>query len=657
MDVNKEFKDIKLYNSIYDTLKYSIIDKSNRMLDIPVFDGVKLNLSIFDDFCEFNSRILLDLFEDKKQKNPSNFNYEIFVKFKKGYTEEINNDILRGVDDEVIDFKRYYYNKIDYGFKKHNENTHTTYIQTVVKHIEDVHNKVLEFSKTNGFSDTFNFILNLEKPTEEYKTAISVYAVYYLYDTMTKISSTDIQKHLTEVVKNSRILLNNDVNFAHFIGVIYKFYLQNSRENFLNVKSEKAINYIGELKIDDVINYKEFDNSFNIIISLWLFMIYQNMKTLEIYTTADKLKNKVSDIEDSEKIVTIIPLGNREYEKAKTDNEYNEKDIYYSVVSTTEDKSNENTVVRKIYEQSSINFDSIIASMTEEKRNRSVISKQANYHYPFLDSIRNRNNMQDPDFIRLLKQFEVIYGSYDKKTLHRILFDSFYEIIEEGKKKNTGRLDDRQFIISSLAQKFRDSGITIVRNTEIRQNIYIDKSHPTLKEDDTFKKGILLYNEKLVPSVSSEYEVMISKVYIKHKSRELIPHAHETLIDFITDIVMFIFAQNFKIFFDTRLLKTHNYIEDVLINFTDILNSDSLSDEYSDDIHNDFNQVIDMFKKGFDLYYRILRDIGYTPDDIPKNQDNQTKDMDSLFEYQYEEAEYNNFSAFLNKAMNEVKKL
>lgn len=657
MDISKEFKDIKLYNAIYDTLKYSIVDKHNKNLNIPVFDGINLSLSIFDEYCDFNSRILLNLFEDKKQKSPSSFNYEIFVKFKNGYNDEINNDILRGADDEIIDFKRYYYAKIEYSFKKYNEITHTTYIQTVVKYIEDIHYKVLEFSKINGFSDTFNFILNLEKLTSEYKTAISVYAVYYLYDNMNKISTTDIQKHLTEVVKNSRVLLNNDVNFAHFIGVVYKFYLQNSRQNFLNVKSESDLNYIGELKIDDVVNYEKFDNSCNIIISLWLFMIYQNMKTLDVYTKASKLKNKVSNIEDSEKIITIIPLDNAAYEKAKADNDYNEKDIFYSVVSTTDDKSNESKIIRQIYEHTTSNIDAIVTSMSEEKRSRSIISKQANYHFPFSEAIRSRNNMQNPDFIELVKQFEVIYNSYDKKTLHRLMFDTFYEMVEERKQKTASKLDDKQFIIASLSQKFRESGITIVRNTEIRQNIYIDKSHPTLKDDDTFKKGILLYNEKLVPSVSSEYEVMITKVYIKYKLQEYIPHAHETVVDFITDIVMFIFAQNFKIFFDAKLLKTHNYIEDVLINFTDILNSNAITDEHNDDIQRDFSKVVEIFHTAFTIYYRILEDIGYVPDTTPKNQNNQTKDVDALFEFQYEESEYNNFSIYLQKAIQQIKKL
>ena len=231
-----------------------------------------------------------------------------------------------------------------------------------------------------------------------------------------------------------------------------------------------------------------------------------------------------------------------------------------------------------------------------------------------------RNNRSSNEF----REMYELSTRYDKKTFYKKMYLEFNKLLSEFKNKEP---NESEKVLIDLMINFKKSNITLVKNIEIQKAIYINRRYV---ENDILKNSLLVYNPNITDETSMEYKMLTVRTYVLDYITEKNPEYTKETIQLISDIIMFIFSNNFNLFNNEDIMRSYDYMTEIAMYMSRVLNN-----EMDDEIFENTETLVRIFQKSFEIYIDLLGEIGYNPQGRPANVEDgreQEKQFDSMWE-------------------------
>ena len=528
---------------------------------------VNVRNEFFCAFLEYYAILIINQFKDLSKDETD---YELSFAVPEKFEAEIKNLEMSGELPLFVNFKKEVMKKVLKNIKNF-KNKKIPLLSEITTKTNEYLNEIKNFDDRKSYEDkierfTEYYINNFTNKSDNINTeriSMGCAVMFFTYEHLINNNYENMRKRIRERLNRTEISLNPKENLMLFLIQIYKYWLLSGGKNYFLVKDKNEKNFTGKLTIDDKPVYR--DKSFGLkYIALLLYMNFESMTTLPLYTSKDKTGC------DEKDILTV-----------------NIEDNIWYAPNNISDKNNvpESEIIRNYY--------ILDPELEKYAGGRTMMGNFISSANMIKRAKRNSNEFRE--------MYE-LSTRYDKKTFYKKMYLEFNKIMAEFKNKEP---DENEKVFVDLTLNFKKSGIMVVENIEIQKALYINKRQ---YENSLLKNSILVYNPNITNQSSMDYKMLTVRAYILDYVTEKNPEYTKETIQLISDIVMFFFSQNFELFTDETLMRSHDYMTEIAMYMSKVLNN-----EISLEIKDATETITRVFEKSFEIYIDLLSEIGYNP--------------------------------------------
>lgn len=570
----------------------SIGELSDKSYTVEKQGSINIGIEFFHGFLEYYTILLMSQFTDFSKDE---INYELEIAIPENFEKEIKNIELSGELPVFVNFRKKCMRIMLKNIQKF-KNVEIKGVLSkinimIIKHLEEIqkmddrkgyYDKVEKFTEDSlkeFREENQNNVIDISKISR------GCALIFFTYEYLINNSYNAIKEEIRKSLTRTEINLDVTETFMIFLTEIYKYWLLTNGKNYFMVKDNTSKNYIGKLTIDDkpVFNDKTFGQKY---IALLLYMSFESMSTFPMYTTKEKTGCIDSDI------LTVNI----------------EDSIWYAPNNiSVKNKTPESDIIRRYYM-----LDPDIEKYAGGRPMMGMFISSAN--------MVRRNNRSSNEF----REMYELSTRYDKKTFYKKMYLEFNKLLSEFKNKEP---NESEKVLIDLMINFKKSNITLVKNIEIQKAIYINRRYV---ENDILKNSLLVYNPNITDETSMEYKMLTVRTYVLDYVTEKNPEYTKETIQLISDIIMFIFSNNFNLFNNEDIMRSYDYMTEIAMYMSRVLNN-----EMDDEIFENTETLARIFQKSFEIYIDLLGEIGYNPQGRPANVEDgreQEKQFDSMWE-------------------------
>ena len=583
----------------------------SKMLSIGIIENNVYKIADFEIdvsyLKEFYNLFALVLLKECKDLNKRQIDYVIEVKLKKTYENEIAKSMLENEDPDVRNYKnitiKYLLDWLEV-YKSQD-------MQKVMSALKDMLNNILEAVAkihnliSGGVSDKEKIETFIKSSLSEdfEKTAVIICIYNHIINTKWHKTKDDIRQK----IYNRKVLLKGDENFVLFLAEIYKYWLLTNGKNFFLVKDIDDPNYIGKITFDGkLLNSSTMPNKnlSELFISLLIFSKFEAIKSLQLSQTKPINDNIESTVQMSD----------------------NSSRTMY-VPADLNDSNNLKVLFKKFYElkKSSEGDKQIEKDITDFKKGLKQTAKTGisaakmnvrNIRHKDLQTfLRIANDIKDlPDNTnnQVISELAAVNKAYCEKGMKKEFYYEMYNayksyIENQANKSKVTSESEKQALLTSLKLKFNKCGIKVIHNTDIKKAIYANAN-----DYEELSQSVLILDKNKYNEASQEFKMIYTKAYLMDSIRSKGYYTKESA-EAITDIMLFILAQNYEITFDEEIMESYDYITDICRLAVEVMTFKENGGLKNDEIVENVNILRDVFSKAFEEYLTLLQDLDIVP--------------------------------------------
>ena len=556
---------------------------------------------------EFYKLFAIVLLKECKDLNKRQIDYAIEVKLKKTYENEIAKSMLENEDPDVRNYKnitiKYLLDWLEV-YKSQD-------IQKVMATLKDMSDKILE-----GVAKIHNLISggvsDKEKIETFIKSALSedfekTAVIICIYNHIINTKWYKTKDEIRQKIYNRKVTLKGDENFVLFLAEIYKYWLLTNGKNFFLVKDIDEPNYIGKITFDGkLLNVSTMPNKnlSEFFISLLIFSKFEDIKALQLSQT--------KPINDNIEL-TVQMSGNSSktmYVPTDLNDSNNLKVLFKKFYELKKSSQGETKIQQDIksvsngLKQAAKTGYSLTKTQTRNIKNKDLQT--------FLTIANDIKDLPDNSSNQVISELAAVNKAYCEKGLKK---EFYYEMYNAYKSYIENQVNDakitseseKQALSSSLKLKFNKCGIKVIHNTDIKKAIYANAN-----DYEELRQSVLILDKNKYNEASQEFKMIYTKAYIMDRLRSNGYYTKECA-EAITDIMLFILAQNYEITFDEEIMESYDYITDICRLAVEVMTFKENGGLKNDEIVENVNILRDVFSKAFEEYLMLLQDLDVAP--------------------------------------------
>ena len=222
-----------------------------------------------------------------------------------------------------------------------------------------------------------------------------------------------------------------------------------------------------------------------------------------------------------------------------------------------------------------------------------------------MDLPENKNNQ----VINELAEVNKAYREKGMKTeFYYEMYNAYKSYIET--QVNDAKItseSEKQALSTNLKLKFNKCGIKIIHNSDIKKAIYAN-----VNDYEELTNSVLIFDKNKYNEASKECKMIYTKAYIMEWLRNKEYYTKENA-EVITDIILFILAQNYEITFDEKVMESYDYITDICRLAVEVMTFNENGGLKNDEIIENINILRNVFSKAFEEYLTLLQDLDIVP--------------------------------------------
>lgn len=583
----------------------------SKMLSIGIIENNVYKIADFEVdvsyLKEFYNLFALVLLKECKDLNKRQIDYVIEVKLKKTYENEIAKSMLENEDPDVRNYKnitiKYLLDWLEL-YKSHD-------IQNVMSTLKDMSDNILEAVAkihnliSGGVSDKEKIETFIEGNLSEdfEKTAVIICIYNHIINTKWHKTKDEIRQK----IYNRKVTLKADENVVLFLTEIYKYWLLTNSKNFFLVRDIDDPNYIGKITFDGkLLNGSTMPNKnlSELFISLLIFSKFEGIKSLQLSQTKpinDNIELTVQMSDNSSKTM-YVPTDSNDSNNLKA---LFKK--FYELKKSSQGEARIQQDIKSVsngLKQAAKTGSSLTRTKTHNIRNKDLQTflQIAN---DIMDLPDNKNNQVISELVAVNK----VYREKGLKTeFYYEMYNAYKSYIET--QVNDAKItseSEKQALLTNLKLKFNNCGIKVIHNTDIKKAIYAN-----VNDYEELSQSVLILDKNKYDEASQEFKMIYTKAYIMDRLRSNGYYTKESA-EAITDIMLFILAQNYEISFDEDIMESYDYITDICRLAVEVMTFKENGGLKNDEIIENVNILRDVFSKAFEEYLTLLQDLDITP--------------------------------------------
>ena len=556
---------------------------------------------------EFYNLFALVLLKECKDLNKRQIDYVIEVKLKKTYENEIAKSMLENEDPDVRNYKnitiKYLLDWLEL-YKSHD-------IQNVMSTLKDMSDNILEAVAkihnliSGGVSDKEKIETFIEGNLSEdfEKTAVIICIYNHIINTKWHKTKDEIRQK----IYNRKVTLKGDENFVLFLTEIYKYWLLTNSKNFFLVRDIDEPNYIGKITFDGkLLNGSTMPNKnlSELFISLLIFSKFEGIKSLQLSQT--------KPINDNVELTVQMSDNSSKTFYVPTDlNDSNNLKVlfkkFYELKKSSQGEARIQQDIKSVsngLKQAAKTGSSLTRTKTHNIRNKDLQT--------FLQIANDIMDLPDNKNNQVISELVAVNKAYREKGLKT---EFYYEMYNAYKSYIETQVNDakitseseKQALLTNLKLKFNNCGIKVIHNTDIKKAIYAN-----VNDYEELSQSVLILDKNKYDEASQEFKMIYTKAYIMDRLRSNGYYTKESA-EAITDIMLFILAQNYEISFDEDIMESYDYITDICRLAVEVMTFKENGGLKNDEIIENVNILRDVFSKAFEEYLTLLQDLDITP--------------------------------------------
>ena len=583
----------------------------SKMLSIGIIENNVYKIADFEIdvsyLKEFYKLFALVLLKECKDLNKRQIDYAIEVKLKKTYENEIAKSMLENEDPDVRNYKnitiKYLLDWLEV-YKSQD-------MSKVMSTLKDMSDKILEAVAkihnliSGGVSDKEKIETFIERTLSEdfEKTAVIICIYNHIINTKWHKTKDDIRQK----IYNRKVLLKSDENFVLFLAEIYKYWLLTNEKNFFLVKDIDDPNYIGKITFDGkLLNVSTMPNKnlSELFISLLIFSKFEGIKSLQLSQTKpinDNIELTVQMSDNSSKTFYVpTDLNDSNNLKALFKKFYELKKSSQGEARIQQDIKSVSNGLKQAAKTGS----SLTRTKTHNIRNKDLQTflQIAN---DIMDLPDNKNNQVINELVEVNKAYR---EKGLKKEFYYEMYNAYKSYIET--QVNDAKItseSEKQALLTNLKLKFNKCQIKVIHNEDIKKAIYAN-----VNDYEELNQSVLILDKNKYNEASQEFKMIYTKAYIMDRLRSNGYYTKECA-EAITDIMLFILAQNYEITFNEDIMESYDYITDICRLTVEVMTFKENGGLKNDEIIENVNILRDVFSKAFEEYLTLLQDLDIVP--------------------------------------------
>lgn len=577
-------------NAVLNVLSIGNFDRSRYTAE-PFIDDIQLETRFIEDFLEYYAMIIVNELRDFTQEKRD---YELLISVPEAFDREVRNLQVSNELPETIEFKTKCISILSQKIAKVKEYKDIQgFMSKILDKILGYLHEIRELEDRKGALDKINkFSQDSAKVEndEADKIARGCSLTFFVYETIINNRFKNVVEEIRKKLFKTRIELNADENFMLLLVEMYKYWLISDAKTFLIPEDENSYGYCGKAMKDSKPFYRRGVNEARDFFSLMLYMKYEGISTLPMFST----KEKAGLMEDE---LIEISTGN---------------DVWYVPNNISDDNKNpEKEIIRAFYK-----LDPELEKMAGTKQN---IRTFGNFIASASSARRTSPRGEE------VRQMMELYKKYSKKDFYEKLYNVFNEMCDEIANETPSEMD---IILAGFTVEFGKSQIQLIKNSDVRHAIYMNGRF--MDENSQIRSSVLIYNPNIISEGSYDYRVICLRALIMETVLSEQPHFTKECMQMTADIIMFILAQNFGLFAKEHLMRSEDYMTEISMLIAKILNGRHNIEELKENILT----VQMIFDKAYDIYVDLLAKIGYNPKGRPEKVENgseQRKSFDEIW--------------------------
>lgn len=577
-------------NAVLNVLSIGNFDR-NRYTAEPFIDDIQLETRFIEDFLEYYAMIIINELRDFTQEKRD---YELLISVPEAFDREVRNLQVSNELPETIEFKTKCISILSQKIAKVKEYKNIQNFMSKIPdkilgylhEIRELEDRKGALDKINKFSQDSAKVENDEAD----KIARGCSLTFFVYETIINNSFKNVVEEIRKKLFKTRIELNADENFMLLLVEMYKYWLISDAKTFLIPEDENSYGYCGKATKDSKPFYRRGVNEARDFFSLMLYMKYEGISTLPMFST----KEKAGLVEDE---LIEISTGN---------------ELWYIPNNISDDNKNpEKEIIRAFYK-----LDPELEKMAGTKQN---IRTFGNFIASASSARRTSPRSEE------VRQMMELYKKYSKKDFYEKLCNVFNEMCDEIANETPSEMD---IILAGFTVEFGKSQIQLIKNSDVRHAIYMNRRF--MDENSQIRSSVLIYNPNIISEGSYDYRIICLRALIMETVLSEQPHFTKECMQMTADIIMFILAQNFGLFAKEHLMRSEDYMTEISMLIAKILNGRHNIEELKENILT----VQMIFDKAYDIYVDLLAKIGYNPKGRPEKVENgseQRKSFDEIW--------------------------
>ena len=577
-------------NAVLNVLSIGNFDR-NRYTAEPFIDDIQLETRFIEDFLEYYAMIIINELRDFTQEKRD---YELLISVPEAFDREVRNLQVSNELPETIEFKTKCISILSQKIAKVKEYKNIQNFMSKIPdkilgylhEIRELEDRKGALDKINKFSQDSAKVENDEAD----KIARGCSLTFFVYETIINNSFKNVVEEIRKKLFKTRIELNADENFMLLLVEMYKYWLISDAKTFLIPEDENSYGYCGKATKDSKPFYRRGVNEARDFFSLMLYMKYEGISTLPMFST----KAKAGLAEDE---LIEISTGN---------------ELWYIPNNISDDNKNpEKEIIRAFYK-----LDPELEKMAGTKQN---IRTFGNFIASASSARRTSPRSEE------VRQMMELYKKYSKKDFYEKLYNVFNEMCDEIANETPSEMD---IILAGFTVEFGKSQIQLIKNSDVRHAIYMNRRF--MDENSQIRSSVLIYNPNIISEGSYDYRIICLRALIMETVLSEQPHFTKECMQMTADIIMFILAQNFGLFAKEHLMRSEDYMTEISMLIAKILNGKHNIEELKENILT----VQMIFDKAYDIYVDLLAKIGYNPKGRPEKVENgseQRKSFDEIW--------------------------
>lgn len=583
----------------------------SKMLSIGIIENNTYKIADFEVdvsyLKEFYNLFALVLLKECRELSKRQIDYVIEVKLKKTYENEIAKSMLENEDPDVRNYKnitiKYLLDWLEL-YKSHD-------IQNVMSTLKDMSDNILEaVAKINNLisgavSDKEKIETFIEGNLSEdfEKTAVIICIYNHIINTKWHKTKDEIRQK----IYNRKVTLKGDENFVLFLTEIYKYWLLTNGKNFFLVKDIDEPNYIGKITFDGkLLNGSTMPNKnlSELFISFLIFSKFEGIKELQLSQTKpinDNIELTVQMSDKSSKTM-YVPTDSNDINNLKA---LFKK--FYELKKSSQGEARIQQDIKSVsngLKQAAKTGSSLTRTKTHNIRNKDLQTflQIAN---DIMDLPDNKNNQVISELVEVNKA----YREKGMKTeFYYEMYNAYKSYIET--QVNDAKItseSEKQALLTNLKLKFNKCQIKVIHNEDIKKAIYAN-----VNDYEELSQSVLILDKNKYDEASQEFKMIYTKAYIMDSLRSNGYYTKENA-EAITDIMLFILAQNYEISFNEDIMESYDYITDICRLAVEVMTFKENGGLKNDEIIENVNILRDVLSKAFEEYLMLLQDLDITP--------------------------------------------